>query len=336
MTYPYEFNHVEWPSFKNIHYEIDSRKYPTDFPVVVTEKIDGSNFGIEIWRDKIVGINSRNCSLWNLESDQPMPVSFMKNRLDFIKDNLDKYIFLWKKLTDSDETKSIILFGEIFKSNHYPVGYAVRDLTGKNTMMYYTMSCSLWKLFNSVGLNPPKLYFDTDLLLSDAVKRLQETMLTADESFEGVFITLACNDGIPQSYDDVRGFKYKTGLFEEQPGWNVKEEYVPECFKDTVELLREVFSTKKSSCKPVVDRPVKSKDTYTDAISLAFKSAVSKSGITGDDVKKMNPENRNKTINSLVDKVYAEVLSQYSDPSLVDSVKLKKETRASVPSLLFR
>lgn len=38
------FNHVKWPNFNNIHTSI--HRCLEDIPVVVTEKIDGSNFGI--------------------------------------------------------------------------------------------------------------------------------------------------------------------------------------------------------------------------------------------------------------------------------------------------
>lgn len=325
------FTHIGWPSFENIHRKLDLIE---DLPVVVTEKIDGSNFGVEIWDSKIVGVNSRNFCLWNTDSDQPMPVAFMKNKLDFLTTDRDKLVALANALVTTDKS-SVTIFGEIFKSQFYPFGYAIRHLSPGEHVEFFTMSHRFWHLVTSLGLTPPRLIFPDELMLTEAIEQLHSHMLTAPDEFEGVFITLARNCGKPQSRIEIEGFKYKTGLYEEQGHFNVKESKVPECFTKTVELLREVFATKRSrKPEPTVKKPAPVLK-YEREIRLAFASVVSKTGNTAQDLRLPD---REQIIKTLTQRVKEDLLSQFLSEKdtfpVPDEDVLNKELKKLVPKLL--
>lgn len=330
----HSFHHVEWPHFNNIHKELTYKKYPVDLEVVVTEKINGCNFSIEIWNAKIIGINSRHNNLWSLGSSQQVPLTFMKNRLDFLETDLSKYIFLWKHLTGKfSETYSLILFGELFKDKFYPFGYAVRDLTGFNPVFYFTMSHTLWRLLTEIGLTPPKLFFIEPVRLSEAIASLHEIMMNPPKDFEGVFITLVRNDGVNQVYQNVQGFKYKTGNFEEQPSWNIIEKKVPPCFERTVELLREVYATKRKPIKKIKPK-VEKVFHFEIPIELAFNSVMSKNGVVISEVPAMM---KSELIASIISDIKIDIFEQYSASDLtIDEKLLESELRILVPKLLFR
>lgn len=316
------YTHVKWPSFENIHRLLNHKCIPEDILVTVTEKIDGCNFGIEIHNGRVVSFNGRNHNLWTIKSSET-PTSFNKNNLGFIWKEESKYVELYKTLGIEDP-QTLILFGELYQSKLFPFGYAVRDLSNPDSIRYHTMTTHLWKLFNSLDLNPPKLFFGKDLMLTEAISGLHDIMMNPPPEFEGVFITCGSDPTRP------RGMKYKTGKYEEQKGWYVEDEYLPEVFENTAKLILEVFKTKEP------DIPVKAPKTvykYTHDIKLAFNSVNSKYGFTGDTFKKMDSETKRSTLETLNREIYDDILSQ--GLTEVDQDSLKNEIKRIVPKFLI-
>ena len=130
----YNFNHISWPSFDNIHKKFNDGRINDDHNVVMTEKIDGCNFGIEVYVDKIVAIHSRNQSIWNINGDNGgldyHQMTFNKNKLKFVKDELEIFTNAWKLFVKKRHAVSLETLAEkdslfLFYKNTFTTNFSL-------------------------------------------------------------------------------------------------------------------------------------------------------------------------------------------------------------------
>lgn len=303
MGYP----HVKWPSFENIHRQINNL---SDELVIVTEKIDGCNLGVEIQDGNIVALHSRNVTIWHKDMSEPLnsDMSLQKNKLKFLRDDADKLKEFWT-IYCSNPNMTVTLFGEVFKHKFYPFGFAKRHLDGSAPTKYYTMTIPVWDVLNTMGFTPPRLLISGVRPLSHAIETIHSEMMNPNKDFEGVFITF--NDRSSFHYDSPFGLKYKTGIFEEQPAWNVDDTKIRPEFQDTVERMRAVYATKGKPEKVSGTGPAakaKFRDEAIPIIALAWNSVLSKQVLS---LSEMTKTELSKLIPSLIKETTADIQKTY-------------------------
>lgn len=245
-----------WPHFINIHKYIANSRNPDecfDEKVCITQKIDGSNF--TIWIEKVFGewtvkaFYGRKSTIWTPKCTNSY------DKLSYGVGDLGKLPIAMKDFAIKVGTKlsvtNILITGEVFRDNPkfaswHPFGYATNIYPGKSddttTLQIQYLNQKTHELFVECSQNvsltdfsktlrestqhcvfPPPLLFVGKLC--DAIMSLNEQMHKLSPKFEGVFVII--EDKIIDSdkttvdiyteYDEMVGYKWKTGLYDEQP-----------------------------------------------------------------------------------------------------------------------
>lgn len=312
-------SHLKWPSFSNIHRLVANDEMQFEHNVIVLEKIDGSNLGVEVDGYGLVALHGRNTLLWHKGMDE-LPYNRKYGRvtgtLDPIADYVPRLVNFVKSL--ENVSTSVIVYGEWHKVHQdqqatacwYPFGYTVR----KKEISHRTMTRDLYDAFVRHDLQPPRILFSGGLV-TDAVEALHPMMMDPpSEQFEGVFITR----------EHVSGTRYcakwKTGSFEEQPSCAIHEATCPEDLQEFVAKLRSVYdtriqkrdnTTKQRHTKPKQGSKL-SLRRHKQQVTLALESVLSKSTVSAEDIRGMDRENRGRELKRLAEETRNDIKQQYA------------------------
>lgn len=218
-----------WPHSLNVHrYCEDENKFYEQ--VCITLKVDGSNLTIHI--KKIDGIwyvmelIGRNSVIWTNESATPITsLSYgSPGKLENLPLEMQNYAI---RLGEYLKVEEIYISGEVYRmkdqryASWHPFGYKIGSddiifMTSKTHQLFVEMQnfeiVTTSDQMNTILVNstchlifpPPILYIGK---LGDGILSLYTTMMKHDRNFEGCFIIWE---------NGSWGFKWKTGLFEEQ------------------------------------------------------------------------------------------------------------------------
>ena len=240
-----------WPHFENIHRVISTSDEPDlifEKTVCITEKMDGSNLTIHIKKDKqtlnaiynkknkrtwhVEELIGRNSVIWNMSSDVPITsLSYgSAGKLEKLPTAMLEYTIDIAQRLKVDE---IYITGEVYRLKNqkfvswHPFGYKVcgsdKDCDSKICFLTSTshkllkeaqiipeiktheeMIEKLQSATNHQIFPPPILFVGK---MEDGINSLFDMMKLQERNFEGCFIIWE---------DNTWGFKWKTGLFEEQ------------------------------------------------------------------------------------------------------------------------
>lgn len=351
----------KWPSFNNIHkhlYDLNENtkntttNYCDDFfniNVTISIKIDGSNLGIHIVKncyDKwyIKELIGRNSLLWNCKINKKINknINDLPKYGNVMLKNLPEEMFKFSCIfADSLKLNEIIIYGETicvgdFASFH-PFGYYT------NNQKFKLLTSELYQQFNSIQphmrkknskkidtndeikeyLKNTKLHdvFPPPILfvgkLKDGINNLYNIMKnTTNKDFEGVFIVGTDND------NDF-GFKWKTGLHEEQrkipklTDINFKIEEIKQVYQKLVDVY-ETKEIKLESKKILVEKSdnissdnidnISSEEFLKNMISISLKRELTKISSF-----EHVPKHQQNIVLSLTKSVVQEIKKQYTD-----------------------
>ena len=301
-------SHVKWPSFQNVHRLVEILLEVEE--VLALEKLDGSNLGLEIdpITESLIGLHGRNQLIWYNDFVGAGPFDRTYGTVKGTLHPLAEYIPRLSKMAQTLSTGApVVVYGEWYQSPGdtnpapawHPFGYKVR---GENTKIE-TMTLGLYQMFLDHDLTPPKILFSGGTI-GEAVEELFPTMLRPDNAwFEGVVFTNARVSGIRYMA------KWKTGKYDEQPRLVISDEdALPE---DLVDKLRQVYETKEDiAARKREGRSVEDEQTAT--VMLAFRSVMSKSPVTADDIRGMDKESRVAELKRLQAETVEELKDQYA------------------------
>lgn len=297
--------------------------------MIATEKLDGSNLGIEFNNDgKLIAFHGRNVTIWSEPEPNPFNRKYGHVKRDMLP--LEPTIPLLSAIVPDfvvEGCVSVIIHGEWYQSGSFhPFGYVLRMEDG--TTLQHMMTLTLHKKFVDAGLVPPRILYSDCGTMLDLIESLHSTMLDPVNSrFEGVFITFNHNELLPRH--KLEGWKWKVGLFEEQPKWVIQEYKLRSELLPFVAKLRSVFDRKSVPAAP----PSKEEEDNTQ-IRLAFDSVMSKYETP---VVNLDSKEKFLHITRVNQLVIDEVKLQYSlCDSVVDEVKLLASVKRLVPRMLFR
>jgi hypothetical protein len=192
--------HLKWPSFKNIHILVEKQDTTGENQVLVLEKLDGSNLGLEICpKNGLLAIHGRNSIIWhNATAEDPFDRRY-GSVAESLKPMADLVPRLKKLAQTLSVTTSVVFYGEWYKNqldtkavpSWFPFGLAIRN----HDNFHQTMTSKLYKAFLEHDLQPPRVLF-SDGTVQEAVEALYTMMLDPpNEQFEGVFFTRAVHSG---------------------------------------------------------------------------------------------------------------------------------------------
>lgn len=277
--------HLKWPSFDNIHRGLISKKPLKLDPepiVLVSEKLDGSNVCVEFNENGILAIGSRNLLIWSSDNDSKN-VTLNTKDLSFLFGYEPNFKTLYSKLQsriEMDNVNSLVVYGEFMPETltYHPFGF------GNHRHGHRMLCLEIWNIFRETGFNPPQIFFEGYVPLSEAIERLHPLMIGDDPKFEGVFLNLVDLTDPKNSYCKY-GYKYKTPFHEEQDKFyydlalsTIKDER----FKPMLDKINEVFLLKstmklKTQVKPCMS--LEQKSDIKHRITLAINSYISKNDI---------------------------------------------------------
>jgi hypothetical protein len=234
-----------WPHFINIHKYIANSRNPDecfDEKVCITQKIDGSNFTIWIEKEEtewtVKAFYGRNSTMWT-----PKCAHFY-DKLSYGVGDLGTLPIVMRdfaiKVGDKLAVTSILISGEVFRDNPkyaswHPFGYIVDNvfhyLTEETHKLFVECSenISLTEFSKTLRESNKHCVFPPPLLfvgkLCDGMTSLNEQMHKLSPKFEGVFVIIEdkkMNTENPikdrySDYDEMVGYKWKTGMYDEQP-----------------------------------------------------------------------------------------------------------------------
>ena len=357
--------HCRWPKFHNIQKELAESRFDLHANVVVLEKLDGSNLGIEISpTDGLIALHGRNGLLWSSreKSKEPFARRYGSVRgtlepLADIIDNLKKLALklleelatneYWDETASEDPPKAIIFYGEWYKEmgrdttpSWRPFGYAFRGKTNH----FRTMTSDLHSIFTEHGLHPPKMMFSGGNLFK-AVEELWMIMKEGGSGFEGVFIT-------SEKGGTRNCCKWKTGFYEEQSNFLLASESSgTEEMSTMVDRLRDVLDTKSESSRCSKPRAKKEKKTksngkckdlaYDHMITLAMNSVLSKSSVAIEDIRAMEKSQKINEAKRLNQETLEDIMDSMADSgeekmSEEELQNMKKRVGKVVSSFVMR
>jgi RNA ligase len=307
--------HMHWPKFQNVHRHIKDGTIFGD--VILTEKLDGSNLGIELDAAGLVALHGRNCLLWtkkrNSAGEDPFDRKYGSVRLTLhpLQAVLPKLQSLFNKIHNDEKGQenvaSIIFYGEWYQrdlttASWHPFGYRARQ----SAKGFQTMTLALHKTFRDYGLEPPHLlYFGGTI--EDAVNALHKRMMSpGDARFEGVFVTPAM---IASTNALGRCAKWKVSRYEEQANW------ILQGYSGTmVDQLHSVFHQSRPSLRTpkAPNHECYNMAELQSRIELALASVLSKSPATLQDMHAMKPQDRVKQVQHLREETLADLEEQYA------------------------
>lgn len=341
---------TRWPKFNNIHRVIASFDLDETIPVVVTEKLDGSNLGLEVHQvDGLVTLLGRNCVLWKKGSkENPFDRSYgcVKNTLHPLAKVIPKLKSLAAKLIREESTygESVVFFGEWYSSNEsaswHPFGYAIRQkAVGEQVASFRTMTSERHKVFLEHDLYPPTLLFAGGNIY-EAIDALLPMMLDPpNERFEGVFIT--------NELGETRNCaKWKTGSYEEQTSFVISNKLIcSERLQDAVVKLKKVFdlktkafaftASKMKKRDGVSKQPTEKEKEIDRQIMLALMSVLSKSPSTAEDIRAMGPSNFSEEMKRITKETYADVSASYAASDMKPPKEVKKRLGMIVSTFIL-
>jgi hypothetical protein len=345
--------HLKWPSFDNIHRHLVKANPASLGNVIVLEKMDGSNLGIELSGGELTALHGRNNLIWHRDC----PESSLSQRYGSVTastlEPVNDYVDGLTKLAELVGQPNLVVYGEWFQSKRddsvgwFPFGYGVRSLDGdKNCDRFQTMTPSLYHQLITCGLTPPPVLF-RDGPIHQAVELLEERMLRPEhpDSFEGVFITLHDTDLLPRAC--LQGYKWKTGWFEEQPRWVPNDHLITGEWLATLERLKQVFTNQDCQSGSKQRQPataaqlekIRQQEEWQQQhrqVKLAFDSVMSKSPIPLESIRATTGKARGEAIRKLITDVTAEAESQYRTSETPIPDGLVNTVSKMVPRLVFQ
>lgn len=356
----------KWPHFENIHRYVANSLEPDSIfeqDVCITEKLDGSNLTIHLEKVEkewiIVQLMGRNCPIWN----QQMKNSYINlsygsvGNMGCLVNHMKDFAI---KIAEKINTNVIFISGEVLKANGkiatwHPFGYTVEigenkelcDKRNENNINYLTYDTHKLFIECSEDVNPEELkekllsttshlVFPPPILfvgkLSQGINYLYESMLKLTKDFEGSFIIF---EKIPW------GFKWKTGLHDEQPQvFSVdKIKFKLQESIDVYTKLIQVFNNKTIkeikivNSKKKVEKPLSEAKILSNDIITAYKRELTKN-----ESFIHIPENEREIIISSFSRlVIDEIITKYSESNLslpYSKELLEKQTMLIVKSLI--